>query len=59
MSFQLHLANSNASSDKLYGNSISNAFKCALAIVVAFSSILGRGGPLECYIVTAIGAIGF
>lgn len=59
MSYQLHLANSNSSSNKLYGNSISNAFKCALAIVIAFSSILGRVGPLECYIVTVVGTIGF
>jgi hypothetical protein len=43
----------------LYGNCISNALKCALAIVAAFSSILGRAGPLECYVVTVIGTIGF
>ncbi len=59
MSFQIYLANSSLPSDKLYGNSMGNAFKCALAVVVAFSSILGRAGPLQCYVVTIIGTIGF
>lgn len=43
----------------LYGNCITNAMKCALAVVVAFSSILGKASQLECIIVTILGVIGF
>jgi hypothetical protein len=57
--YNLMLANSSLPADKLYGNCITNAFKCALAIAIAFSSILGRAGALECFIVTVIGSIGF
>jgi hypothetical protein len=44
--YQLFLVNSQLHADQLYGNCITNGFKCALAIVTAFSSILGRAGPL-------------
>ncbi len=33
--------------------------KCALSVVIAFSSILGRAGQLECLFVSIIGVIGF
>lgn len=33
--------------------------KCALAVVIAFSSILGRAGQLECLFVSITGVIGF
>jgi hypothetical protein len=42
-----------------YGNSITNAIKCALSVSIAFSAILGRAGQLECLIVTALGIVGF
>jgi hypothetical protein len=42
-----------------YGNCISNAMKCALAVVVAFSSVLGKAGQLECLIITVVGVVGF
>ncbi len=35
------------------------AFKCAIAIIVAFSCIIGRAGLLEIYLMTIIGTIGF
>lgn len=42
-----------------YGNCMTNALKCALAIAVAFSSIIGRAGQLECLIVCCFGVVGF
>lgn len=42
-----------------YGNSITNAIKCALSIAVAFSAVLGRVGHLECLLVSAFGVVGF
>ena len=42
-----------------YGNCITNAMKCGLAMVVAFSSILGRVGQLQCLIMCLLGTIGF
>lgn len=57
--YVLFLSNSQLPADKSYGNCLSNCFKCALAIVAAFSSILGRAGALECYIVTVVGTVGF
>lgn len=60
--FNLYLTNRETGSDgttAFYGNSITNALKCALSIAVAFSSVLGRAGHLECLIVTAFGIIGF
>jgi hypothetical protein len=44
--YELYLSNANLPSGKLYGNCITNAIKCALAVSAAFSSILGRVGPL-------------
>ena len=43
----------------VYGNSLSNALKCALSVVVAYSAILGRSGQLECLLTTIFGVIGF
>jgi hypothetical protein len=42
-----------------YGNSITNSLKCALSVAIAFSSVLGRVGHLECLMVAAFGTIGF
>lgn len=42
-----------------YYNSIEGAFRCALAVVSAFSFIIGRAGPLEAWFVTIIGTIGY
>ena len=60
--YNLFLANRDTTPDGTlteYGNCITNAMKCALAIVVAFSSVLGRAGQLECLIITIVGVIGF
>jgi hypothetical protein len=41
---------------KLYqSNTIISAIKCALALIVAFGSVIGRVGPLECLIMTVFG----
>lgn len=42
-----------------YGNCLTNALKAALAMAVAFSSVLGRAGQMECLIINIIGVIGF
>ena len=42
-----------------YSNTITTTFKCALAMLAAFSSILGRVGPLECLIVTLLGGFAY
>ena len=42
-----------------YGNCITNAMKCALAMVIAFCSILGRAGQMQCLIMCLFGVIGF
>lgn len=39
------------------GNTIVGGFKCALAMVITFSAIGGRGGPLEAIIIVIIGTI--
>lgn len=57
--YVLFLANASIPSAKLYGNCITNALKCALAVAIAFSSILGRAGHLECYLTAVLGTIGF
>lgn len=57
--FSLYLSNANLPTGQLYGNCITNALKCALAVMAAFSSILGRAGPLQCFITSVFGIIGF
>ncbi len=57
--YELYLANANLPSAKLYGNCLANALKCALAVAIAFSSILGRAGHLECLLTAIFGAIGY
>ena len=42
-----------------FGNSLTTAIKCALSVSIAFSSLLGRAGHLECLIVSVFGVIGF
>lgn len=55
--YDLFLTNQNA--PHLYMATVTGAFRCALAMIVAFSSILGRAGPLEAWFVTVIGTIGY
>lgn len=43
-------------SDASFGD-MNEALKCSLAIIVAFSSILGRAGILEAYILSIFGTI--
>lgn len=42
-----------------YENNIESAFRCAIAIAIAFSCVLGRVGQLECWFVCVIGTIGY
>lgn len=42
-----------------YNASLTAGFKCALSNLIAFSSILGRAGPLEALFVVIIGTIGY
>ena len=42
-----------------YLASLTSCFRCALSNLVAFSSILGRAGPLEAFIVVVVGTIGY
>jgi hypothetical protein len=55
--FMLFLANMD--STKYQNNTMSAAVKCGLAIIIAFSSVIGRIGPLECLIMTIVGNIGY
>ena len=57
--FNLFLSNLEIIAGANYGNTVTTAIKCALSILVAFSSILGRAGPLECLIATLLGSMGF
>lgn len=57
--YELYLANANLPTLKLYGNCITNCLRCALAVAVAFSSILGRAGHLECFLTAVFGTIGY
>lgn len=57
--YTLKISNSNLFVDEAWGNCITNAIKCGLSIAVAFSSVVGRAGPLECYIVSGLGIVGF
>ena len=40
-------------------NTLTAAIKCSIAIIVALSSLIGRIGPLQCFILTTIGTIGY
>jgi hypothetical protein len=57
--FTLLLSNFDIPTGSNYSNTITTCFKCALAVLVAFSAILGRAGPLECLIVSLFGIVGF
>jgi hypothetical protein len=39
------------------GATVEQAFRAALSIVVAFSSLLGRAGPMEAFVLTLLGVI--
>lgn len=41
------------------GACLTQALKCALANCIGFSAILGRAGPLECFLIALFGTIGF
>lgn len=58
-SFTLLLSNFEIKAGSNYSNTITTCFRCALAVLVAFSSILGRAGSLECLIVSLFGIVGF
>jgi hypothetical protein len=55
--FTFYLANMD--SVKYQDNTITSAIKCALAVIVAFGSIIGRVGPLECLILSVVGMFGY
>lgn len=57
--FNLLLSNFDAKTGQNYSNTITTCFRCALAVLAAFSSILGRAGSLECLLVSLVGIIGF
>ena len=57
--YDYFLANADIGSANLYGNSMTNAMRAGLAVVVAFSSILGRAGALECLFVSLFGIVGY
>lgn len=57
--FSILLSNFDISTGANYSNTITTALKCSLSLVVAFSSILGRAGPLQCFIVALIGTVGY
>lgn len=57
--FTLFVSNRDIPTGANYSNTISTCFKCALAVLAAFSSILGRAGSLECLIVSLFGIVGF
>lgn len=42
-----------------YGATGTGAFRCSLAILIAFSSVLGRAGPLEAWIISFFGSFGY
>lgn len=35
------------------------AFKCAIAVIVAYSCVIGRAGTLEAFVFVVIGVVGF
>jgi uncharacterized integral membrane protein len=57
--FTIFVSNFDVPTGANYSNTITTGFKCALAVLAAFSSILGRAGSLECLIVTLFGIVGF
>ena len=42
-----------------YENHIIEAFRCAIALAVAYSCILGRVGSFECWLLVVLGTFGF
>jgi hypothetical protein len=40
-------------------NSVTGAIKCAISLVVAFGSLIGRVGPLECLVLAVVGTAGY
>lgn len=55
--FYLFLANMDCSTYE--NNTITAAVKCSIAVIVAYGSVIGRVGPLECLIMTVVGTIGY
>lgn len=55
--YDIYLTNLNEVTS--YTATITGGFRCALAMVIAFSSVLGRAGPLEAWFITVFGTIGY
>jgi ammonium transporter Rh len=49
----------NLDEETMYLATLTGGFRCALANVIAFSSIMGRAGPLEAVFVVIFGTIGY
>lgn len=58
-SYNLYLSVLNQPASEPYDATVTAAFRCSLAILIAFSSILGRAGPLEAYLTALFGTIGY
>lgn len=56
---EIYLYLANLDSTSYENNTIPAAIKSALAIIIAFSSVIGRIGPLECLIMTVVGLFGY
>ena len=48
-----------ASAGGIFGNTILEAFKAAMANAIAFSAVLGRAGPLEAWFLVFVGTVGY
>ena len=55
--YNLYLTNLSAGTD--FMATLTGGFRCALAMMVAFSSVIGRAGYLEAFIMVFFGTIGY
>jgi hypothetical protein len=46
-------------SSSYQNNTVTAAIKCAISLIVAFASIIGRVGPLECLFLAVFGTAGY
>ena len=56
---QVNLFLANMDSSAYENNTITAAVKCGIAVIIAFGSVIGRVGPLECLIMTVVGTFGY
>lgn len=56
--FNFYLSDLNLSTVE-FSSTITGGFRCALAMLIAFSSVLGRAGPLEAWFITFFGVFGY